>query len=373
MTAYVIRNDGTSKMMKRLYCNNEDEELQAVLENNLDLLPGDQINPDDPRRWLYIAREMPVPDPSTGDNRWSIDFMLADQSAIPTFVEVKRYKDTRSRREVIGQMLEYAANGHYYWEKSELREFAEKSAEKQGATLEEALDALQPDDGVGEDAFFEKLSGNLREGQLRLIFFLEDSPMELRSVVDFMNKQMELSEVLLVEAKYYEQDGLRIIVPSLFGYTEEARRVKRIKAVTTQARGKWNKQSILEHASSSLGPDGVEIFDKIFDLCDRLNLNITYGTGKISGSIGLRQPDVCKNSFISFYTDGWVTIRIAYIYGGDAADKFKEKIIRLFRDELKIGEADKYGSMKHYSLEYGEWRPHLPKILRFLDNSLSQT
>ena len=35
--------------------------------------------------------------------------------ANPTLVEVKRSSDTRERREVVGQMLDYAANAVVYW------------------------------------------------------------------------------------------------------------------------------------------------------------------------------------------------------------------------------------------------------------------
>jgi hypothetical protein len=37
-----------------------------------------------------------------------------DQDAIPAIVEVKRSTDTRIRREVVGQMLDYAANSVVY-------------------------------------------------------------------------------------------------------------------------------------------------------------------------------------------------------------------------------------------------------------------
>lgn len=50
-----------------------------------------------------------MPDPGTGQDRWSVDFVFADQDAVPTFVECKRFADTRSRLEVVGQMFEYAA------------------------------------------------------------------------------------------------------------------------------------------------------------------------------------------------------------------------------------------------------------------------
>ena len=50
-----------------------------------------------------------------GVERWSVDHLLLDQDAIPTLVEVKRSSDSRIRREVVGQMLDYAANAVTYW------------------------------------------------------------------------------------------------------------------------------------------------------------------------------------------------------------------------------------------------------------------
>ena len=38
-----------------------EDELQAYLARYPDLLAGHQINPDAPRRWLLVAREMGVP------------------------------------------------------------------------------------------------------------------------------------------------------------------------------------------------------------------------------------------------------------------------------------------------------------------------
>ena len=146
--AYIIEKNGSTKRLQRVRCKDEERELQLILEKNSDLLPGEQINPEDPCRWLQLAREMPVPDPSTGTDRWSIDFFFVDQSAMPTFIECKRFEDTRSRREVVGQMLEYAANGHYYWDKEMIRDLAEKSAQNSGISLEESLHKLQPEQEI---------------------------------------------------------------------------------------------------------------------------------------------------------------------------------------------------------------------------------
>ena len=91
-----------------------EEVLQDYLVDYPDLLPGDQIDPENPRRWLLVAQEMGVPGEEEGTGRWSLDHLFLDQDGIPTFVECKRSSDTRARREVVAQMLDYAANGVEY-------------------------------------------------------------------------------------------------------------------------------------------------------------------------------------------------------------------------------------------------------------------
>src|ERR1039458_5161499 len=120
--------------MKSVHC--KDQELQTILKNNFNLLPGDKIAPDVPCRWLLIKREMPVPDPSTCTDRWSFDFFFVDQNATPTFVECKRYLDTRARREVVGQVLEYAANAQYYWNADDIRKHAGSTAQEKQTTVD---------------------------------------------------------------------------------------------------------------------------------------------------------------------------------------------------------------------------------------------
>ena len=58
---YVVDDDKSCDPMDAHWCKDEVNELQTLLEKNPVLLPGDQISPDDPRRWLLVAREMPVP------------------------------------------------------------------------------------------------------------------------------------------------------------------------------------------------------------------------------------------------------------------------------------------------------------------------
>ena len=103
--------DGESELVELSATSYESEDLlQSLIAKHPHVLAGEQIDPESPRRWVLVTREMGVPDEVDGGNRWSLDHLFLDQDAIPTLVEVKRSTDTRIRREVVGQMLDYAAN-----------------------------------------------------------------------------------------------------------------------------------------------------------------------------------------------------------------------------------------------------------------------
>src|SRR5438046_7789945 len=228
---YSVAQDRSTSAFTPLHCKNEELELQNLLHKNLDLIPGDQVDPENPRRWLLVKREMTVEDPGTAEGRWNLDFLLVDQDGIPTLVECKRFKDTRSRREVIGQMFDYAANASFYLSRDKLLQYLEERARRCGIETAALIAGLEPSDGASLDEFLDLIKNNIEQGQLRLVFFMEQSSPELRSIVQFLNNQMERTEVCLVEAKQFEQDTIRVVVPTLWGYSEQARRVKKTVTV----------------------------------------------------------------------------------------------------------------------------------------------
>jgi hypothetical protein len=371
-TIYSVREDGTTETMKRVRCTNEGTEIQALLEMNLDLIPGDQVNPDDPRRWLMIKKEMPVPDPSTGSDRWSIDFFIVDQDAVPTFVECKRFNDTRSRREIVGQMLEYAANGHYYWTSDIMRGYAEVTASKKGLSLDESLRALHTENEEAVETFFSRIEENLREGQLRIVFFLDESPMELRSVVDFLNRQMERSEVLLVEARQYDLNGQRVVAPMLFGYTEQARQVKRSVTVNTAgSRKKWDRSLFMAEANSRLTAQEAKIIDDLYDKFLDIGFNISFGTGTNTGSFSIKAPDICPRSFLTIWSNGNLALNFGWISGSDIAEKARDRFAELIREKSGMKVHEDY-IKKYLSYSMVEWAPQVTNLIEVLKQILSE-
>jgi hypothetical protein len=117
---YLLRDDDQLVEMRGQPYDSEDV-LQQLLAKHPSLLAGDQMGDASPRRWLLVAREASLPSDEDGGGRWSVDHLFLDQDAVPTLVEVKRSSDTRIRREVVGQMLDYAANAVVYWPVERLR------------------------------------------------------------------------------------------------------------------------------------------------------------------------------------------------------------------------------------------------------------
>lgn len=328
---YVLSEKGESTEMNGIRCQNEDLELQRILELNPDLVPGDQINPDNPRRWLVVKREMPVPDPGTGSDRWSIDMFFVDQDAMPTFIECKRYNDTGARRKVVGQMLEYAANGHHYWTKEEMRTYAERFAENSGSNLEDDLMRLQHEGFSSVDDFFQQVQDNLRGGQIRLVFFMEEGPAELKSVVDFLNKQMERSEVLLVEARQYELDGKKIVTPILFGFTEEARQIKKTTTTTQRAKKRWDRESFIADARVKLSLEEVDAIEKLLDKSLEIGSEVRWRVGNDFGSYSVQLPNLINSSLFTVNSDGIFVIN----FGHAGEEENQQKVIAFLKDSLR--------------------------------------
>jgi hypothetical protein len=328
---FAIGEDGMNTEMSRIRVQTEERELQDILARNHDLLPGDQIDPEDPRRWLLIKREMPVPAPGTEASCWSIDFLFADQDAIPTFVECKKFGDSQALREAVGQMIEYAANGHRYWDADTLCEYAGESANRDGCALDETLCKLLGANDESQERFFNRLQQNLREGHVRLVFFLDESLSELRGIVDFLNKQMESAEVLLVEVRQYNSKAGRIVVPALSGYTEEARSVKRSRHKTSVgAKKHWDEDSFFSDAQARLAERAMPLRD-LYDKLQVQGFEFNWGTGYAEGSFSVKAPSMDDRGLISVFSTGKLRFNIGRL---DAS--WRKKLKSLAEDELDL-------------------------------------
>ncbi len=275
---FLVGDDGSlAEMASTAY--EAEADLQKLLADNIHLLPGAQIDRDRPRRWLLVKREAGIPDREGGGAWWAVDHLAVDQDAVPTFVEVKRASDTRARREVVAQMLDYAANGSVFWTPGHLRRWFE--GEDRQAAMEQLMDLLdqkdQDPDAVAEE-FWQAVGTNLREGRIRLIFVADEIPASLQRLVEFLNEQMPRVEVLALEIRQYQADQSRAsaLVPRLVGQTARAQAVKEPAA---RRPARWTAAEVLE-ALNAAGDSAATVGASVHSWAAvHPRIRITGGTG----------------------------------------------------------------------------------------------
>jgi hypothetical protein len=289
---YLIDDNNDVRIMeKRPYL--DEDALQQLLARIPDLLAGAEIDENAPRRWALVAREMAVPDAMAGGSTMSLDHLFLDQDGIPTLVEVKRISDTRIRREVVGQLLDYAANAVAYWPLETLRTRFEAtclaSNQEPDAVLGKLLQEAELDEERSEE-FWQRVKTNLKAGRLRLIFAADEIPPQLQRIVEFLNEQMALAEVLAVELPQFVGEGWRTIVPRIVGQTAEAGRTK--GAGTGGERYQWDETSFFAALAENAPPQAVATARQILEWVRPRTSRIYWGTGKVEGS------------FVPIYYDG---------------------------------------------------------------------
>jgi hypothetical protein len=277
MSVFVLTDSQTLVPMQPASFEAETD-FQELLARFPELLSGGDDS-NFRHRWLLIKREMSIPTEDGGSGRWSLDHLFVDQKGVPTLVEVKRQSDTRLRREVVGQMLDYAANAVVYWPIEELRdEFIKECTTSGKEPGEEVRDRLGLE---GEDALFEAIKSNLQAGRIRMLFVADRIPTELRRIVEFLNKQMDPAEILALELQQFQGQNLKTIVPVVYGQTEEA--------IDRKGGGRpkrqWDRENFLSECAVRNGAAVAKVAEKIADWMQRTGDGLWFGQGLKDGSI----------------------------------------------------------------------------------------
>ena len=241
---YLLKKDGLQEDGRRELDPLEEapfpleDDLQALLAEHPELIDGEQVRPDDPRRWILIKREKGIAKTSDAGDHWALDLLLIDQDAIPTLVEVKRGSNSEIRRKVVGQMLEYAAHATGSWAVDDIRRDFEGGPDDPEAALRDLL----RDDRDAND-FWEGVRINLAAKRIRLLFVADRIPSELERIVTFLNEQMQNVEVLAVEIKQFSGESTRRLVPRVIGLTAAA-------PAKSSARSNLTRKSFLDDFTS---------------------------------------------------------------------------------------------------------------------------
>lgn len=303
-----------------------EEELQTFLREHPDLMPLDEIELGAPSL-LCIGWEV-------GLASGAEDILYIDENGLLTVIETKLRKNPESRRAVVGQILEYAAQ-MATWSSADVERQAEKffaSSEGpegyRGCTLAEALQKfLESTQSLPEfsyDHFLEQVKTNIDRGHFRLIIAIDEPPEPLLKTVEFINRFSERFEIFLVQLKRFRDLARKqnIFVPALFG---------RVPTTTTTSRGqKWDEARFEEHLKANNDNDTVNYVLKIYKRFSEetdvplWGSGITYGSFSLvvlgnEGRVNLATVTSRGDLYVNF---GWLESKVA------------EKVVRSLSDGL---------------------------------------
>ncbi|MBL8199870.1 MAG: hypothetical protein JNK40_02770 [Chromatiales bacterium] len=305
----------------------EEKDFESLLADHPSLMDGEQIDPENPRRWLLVGRQVGISDGVVDVARWDLDLLFVDQEAIPTLVEVKRKSDTRLRREVFGQILEYAANAPTFWTPGWLKEqFAGQCGTGNDPDL--ALSGFLRQERPVQ-TFWEEVHANLEKGNMRLVLVADRIAPEVQRIVEFLNESMTLTEVLALELKYYAGNGYATHVPRVMGRTA---RMDLQRKQAAGARRAWSRESFLSDVRSRCGETSVTT-RAIEDLLDRLDgagFEARWGTGSARGSYTPIDSRLSRRGPISLYSDGTMNVKTLWLSDSDLAKAWQARIRAAF-------------------------------------------
>lgn len=242
-----------------------EQDLQALIAHNPELISRNRSN-ENPMLYL-VDREIGVYDKSEDQSEsYSLDHLYVSADAVPVLVEVKRSSDTRIRREVVGQMLDYASHASL-WNVDKLRSLA--LANNPGAEAAAILDA---------DDFWDTVATNLKAERMRLVFVSDIIPDRLVPIIEFLDNHLDGIEVYGVSLTKYQSNGATMFAKSIVECPGPA------PELSLQKRA-WDYDSFLAQATQLGGISLYNAVKRIVDWGMNAFPHYKFGSGRKFGTL----------------------------------------------------------------------------------------
>ncbi len=183
--------------------------IQALVHEHPSILPIGEIDPIF-KGAVAVCRELETP-------AGPIDNFLVTPSGLPVLVECKLWRNAEARREVVGQILDYAKELARFTVSDLQREVAKRLGRGPSALLDIVRAA---DPMVDETEFNDNLTANLRRGRFLLLLVGDGIRERVEAIAEYLQAPAGLHfSQGLVELPIYElPDGGRIGAPRVLGH-----------------------------------------------------------------------------------------------------------------------------------------------------------
>ena len=191
--------------------------LQDLLFAHPELLPIEEIEPIFSGA-VPVCRELPT-------RVGPLDLVYLNEQGLLTLVECKLWRNPEARRQVVGQILDYAQEISR-WTFEELNQAITKSEQKAGTNLWQI--AQQAFGRIDEATFVDRVSRHLRNGEFLLLIIGDGIRENTENIAAFLDKYAGLSFAFgLVEERLFalpEKDRI-LVQPRVLARTVEIGRL----------------------------------------------------------------------------------------------------------------------------------------------------
>ncbi|MBW3597796.1 MAG: hypothetical protein KY475_11035, partial [Planctomycetes bacterium] len=219
----IVDAGGRAERLERLSLGERtvsEDWLQKQLFECPELLPIDEIEPDY-GPLIPIGREIST-------DAGPLDNLYISPRGLLTLVEAKLWKNPQARREVVGQIIDYAKEVSR-WSYEDLDAKAKKATQK---SLWELISSCA--ERLEEARFVDAVSRNMRAGRFLLLIVGDGIREEMERLAEFLQSTPQLRFTLaLVELQLYRlgSDGRLLVIPVVVGRTTEV--VRAVVRVTS--------------------------------------------------------------------------------------------------------------------------------------------
>jgi len=258
----------------------EEADLRGILLRDSKVVPTADILPDlEPAPIELMLKEVYLP--SSG----SVDLLGIDTNGSIYIIETKLFRNPQLRREVIGQVLEYAA----FLEGQSIN-WLEGIVEKQ--TKGKLAQNFETVTDWDRENFLQNLQENLESGTFRLLIVVDEMNVALQKTINSMNSKGW--EIYALELRYFnDKKGTEILVPSV--HAEK-------KPVIQKPQGYWTKEKFFEEADRIIPDEKTrQTLRDLFEFANQPTLGkVEFGKGRKNGTFSLSLE--YKDSWVKLFT-----------------------------------------------------------------------
>ena len=246
--------------------------LQYIIEQNPDLLLRDQ-DVESGRHLHLVKRELRLQAVNSADPALSLDHFMVDDEGIPVLVEVKRSANPESRREVVGQMMDYAVRISAM-DSSDLQEMYEASN-----------GTLAPSDD--NRSFWRNVSFNLKSGRMRMVFAADSLPGSLKAIIELLDNAMPNIDVYGVEIARHETGGEVFLTTNIVQSN-----AKSVSYTQSFRQPRWTETSVKDLLLKNFGQWAPDVHDRIVQQMHELGFTTEYGNGALFATFYIKYNGV---------------------------------------------------------------------------------